>query len=389
MDRNLLEVLEEKPDGLDRDSVKFFIYQLLKAVDYFHKQNVMHRDIKPENLLISSKTNELKVCDFGFARHLSNKNDIESTSNKSSNGDEEHSPELTDYVATRWYRSPELLLVSENLPYGKEVDIWAVGCIMGELMDGQPLFPGDSEVDQLFVIQKVLGPLPDFLQDEFNRNTRYQGLKFPDISHPETIEARYAPVMNDVEIDLMIKMLEMDPYQRIKAREAIDHEYFDELREKDPEYMNDKQSSIDGQLTGNDSDGQLYNQNNRILSPELTNNRNRGGGQTANGTHNQGNFNLTNKNSYSHASHHNGVEASRRSDNGYHLPGNPNSIVQTSGGTSQKNVMMMKPNGSGGNFINLNGQGDPLHKKQYNNNQTNYYVSQNTAQKMPKKGAQQ
>ena len=89
---------------------------------------------------------------------------------------------------------------------------------MGELMDGQPLFPGDSEVDQLFVIQKVLGPLPDFLQDEFNRNTRYQGLKFPEINHPETIEARYAPVMNDEEIDLMKKMLEMDPYQRITAR---------------------------------------------------------------------------------------------------------------------------------------------------------------------------
>jgi cyclin-dependent kinase-like len=135
----------------------------------------MHRDIKPENLLISSKTNELKVCDFGFARHLNNKNDIDnSSSNKSSNGDDSNNgPELTDYVATRWYRSPELLLVSENLPYGKEVDIWAVGCIMGELMDGQPLFPGDSEVDQLFVIQKVLGPLPDFLQDEFNRNSRY------------------------------------------------------------------------------------------------------------------------------------------------------------------------------------------------------------------------
>ena len=159
MDRNLLEVLEEKPDGLDRDSVKFFIYQLLKAVDYFHRQNVMHRDIKPENLLICSKTNELKVCEFGFARHISSKSDMDQmgvSSNQSPNGDEEqngnNNPELTDYVATRWYRSPELLLVSENLPYGKEVDIWAVGCIMGELMDGQPLFPGDSEVDQLFVI---------------------------------------------------------------------------------------------------------------------------------------------------------------------------------------------------------------------------------------------
>ena len=218
MDRNLLEVLEEKPDGLDRDSVKYYMYQLLKAVDYFHSQNVMHRDIKPENLLISSKTNELKVCDFGFARHLnlkSHQDRIQCSSNNSSNGDNEYgsgSLDLTDYVATRWYRSPELLLVSHNLLYGKEVDIWAIGCIMGELMDGQPLFPGDSEVDQLFVIQKVLGHLPDFMQEEFARNSRYQGLKFPDIPNPETIEARYAAVMNETEIDLMKKLLHMDPY---------------------------------------------------------------------------------------------------------------------------------------------------------------------------------
>ena len=95
----------------------------------------MHRDIKPENLLISSKTNKLKVCDFGFARHINDKSD---KSNRSSDEDDNgsKSPELTDYVATRWYRSPELLLVSDDLPYGKEVDIWAIGCIMGELMDG-------------------------------------------------------------------------------------------------------------------------------------------------------------------------------------------------------------------------------------------------------------
>ena len=92
------------------------------------------------------------MCDFGFARHI-NRNHalgrIHSSSNQSNKSEENgtNPVELTDYVATRWYRSPELLLVSDELPYGKEVDIWAVGCIMGELMDGQPLFPGDSEVD--------------------------------------------------------------------------------------------------------------------------------------------------------------------------------------------------------------------------------------------------
>jgi cyclin-dependent kinase-like len=90
MDRNLLEVLEEKPEGLDRSSVRFFIYQLLKAVDYFHSHGVMHRDIKPENLLISSQTNELKVCDFGFARYIHQPSD-QSSRNHSDNEDHESS----------------------------------------------------------------------------------------------------------------------------------------------------------------------------------------------------------------------------------------------------------------------------------------------------------
>ena len=88
---------------------------------------MIHRDIKPENLLINLENRKLKICDFGFARVLPNKNG-----------------KITDYVATRWYRSPELLLGGM---YGKEVDIWAIGCILGELSDGQPLFPGDTEID--------------------------------------------------------------------------------------------------------------------------------------------------------------------------------------------------------------------------------------------------
>lgn len=93
---------------------------------------MIHRDIKPENLLINPQTNELRLCDFGFARVIQG----------GSGGKAQQA--LTDYVATRWYRAPELLL-SNN--YGKPVDIWAIGCILGELTDGEPLFPGESEID--------------------------------------------------------------------------------------------------------------------------------------------------------------------------------------------------------------------------------------------------
>ncbi|CDW90652.1 protein kinase domain containing protein [Stylonychia lemnae] len=220
MDKNLLEVLEEQGgNGLEPFQVKKYIYQMLRSISYCHGMNIMHRDIKPENLLIKHETQELKVCDFGFARFINSAKENQGPS------------QLTDYVATRWYRSPELLLISDSLQYGKEVDIWAVGCIMGELTDGQPLFPGESEVDQLFVIQKVLGSLPQFLQEEFQKNPRFVGLKFPDVSKPETLERRYSSKMGEVELSLMKGLLEMDPNLRFSAEDAINHEYFDDIRQ--------------------------------------------------------------------------------------------------------------------------------------------------------------
>lgn len=89
-----------------------------------------------------NRTNKLKICDFGFARQVN-----------------KPGAQLSDYVATRWYRAPELLLSNQ---YGKEVDIWAIGCIMGEITDGDALFPGESEIDQLFCIQKILGKLTPY-----------------------------------------------------------------------------------------------------------------------------------------------------------------------------------------------------------------------------------
>lgn len=107
--------------------VRKIIYLTVKAISFLHSHNVAHRDIKPENLLLNNARSvemmELKICDFGFTRYI---NTGES---------------LTEYVATRWYRSPELLVRDS---YGLEADMWAVGCIMAELIDGQPLFPGEN-----------------------------------------------------------------------------------------------------------------------------------------------------------------------------------------------------------------------------------------------------
>ena len=178
VEKNLLEVLEDNPTGLPPDLVRLYIFQLCQALDWCHANDVIHRDIKPENLLINPATATLKLCDFGFARVLSSRS----------------SCSLTDYVATRWYRAPELLLGSTGYTMG--VDVWAIGCIMGELVDGQPMFPGESEIDQLYIIQKVLGPMTVDQNDLFLRNPRFAGLKFPDMSRPETLQKKYVGVMS-------------------------------------------------------------------------------------------------------------------------------------------------------------------------------------------------
>jgi cyclin-dependent kinase-like len=116
VEQTLLDVLEATPNGLDSEYIRKIIYQLVKSIQYMHSHEVVHRDVKPENLLINKK-DQLKLCDFGFARVLPKNNEI-----------------ITDYVATRWYRSPELLLSDPT--YGKGADMWAIACILGELIDG-------------------------------------------------------------------------------------------------------------------------------------------------------------------------------------------------------------------------------------------------------------
>ncbi|KAK7097034.1 cyclin-dependent kinase-like 5 isoform X2 [Littorina saxatilis] len=213
VERNMLELLEEQPNGVPLEKVRSYTYQLCKAMEWCHANDIIHRDIKPENLLIS-KNDVLKLCDFGFARNITN----------GSNG------LYTDYVATRWYRSPELLL---GAPYGKAVDIWAIGCIMGELSDGQPLFPGESEIDQLYVIQKILGPLPSYQMNLFHKNPRFSGLKFPAVKKPKTLEKHYHGTLTSLLMDFMSTTLKLEPEERLSVGECLDHIIFQTDRAMD------------------------------------------------------------------------------------------------------------------------------------------------------------
>jgi len=205
VEKNLLEVLEENPSGVDPELVRSYIYQLCKAIQWCHQHDIVHRDIKPENLLINppskpTESGQLKLCDFGFARQIPR---------------DKAGVELTDYVATRWYRAPELLLGSTS--YGKEVDQWAIGCIMGELIDGQPLFPGESDIDQLYIIQRLLGPLTADQNDHFLRNPRFVGLKFPDMSRPDGLEKKYLGKLSKSAMQFMKSLLQMDPAMRLSG----------------------------------------------------------------------------------------------------------------------------------------------------------------------------
>ncbi|CAM9128453.1 unnamed protein product [Hapterophycus canaliculatus] len=215
VEKNLLEVLEDNPDGLPFEAVRGYIHQLCRAIDWCHHNGVVHRDIKPENLLVNARSNELKLCDFGFARTVPPPSG--------------HRQELTDYVATRWYRAPELLLGSTR--YDPSVDLWAIGCIMGELVDGQPLFPGDSEIDQLYIVQRMLGPLTEAHLQLFLKNPRFVGLKFPDMSRPETLQKRFVGKLGKRAMAFMRSALTMDPVVRVSSRHAVCHPLFEGLFE--------------------------------------------------------------------------------------------------------------------------------------------------------------
>jgi len=284
-EKNLLEVLEESPDGLSPKLIKSFIYQMCKAISYMHKNNMIHRDIKPENLLIDENLN-LKLCDFGFARKVKlNKN------NNNIN-------EMTDYVATRWYRSPELLL-SGGI-YGPDVDYWAVGCIMGELADGNPMFPGENETDQINCIIKVLGNLPDELVDMFYRNPIYEGKELIHVSKVESLERRYLGKLGPTAIDFMKGLLQLDPKKRLNSDTVFKHKYFacfmkDEKEKEKINNISNANIKENNQLKSEKSEKKISN--NAIIVNKSLNDKNKTSTNFLNSNNNSNNN--TNRNSNS------------------------------------------------------------------------------------------
>ena len=211
-EKNLLQLIEEKPKGLNQELIRSFIYQICKAVSYLHKKNIIHRDIKPENILIKNDS-KLELCDFGFARKMK-KNEKNNTFEK-----------MTDYMATRWYRAPELILGQGN--YGPEIDFWSIGCLIGEMATGNAMFPGDNQINQLEYIIKLIGNLPEDLVKFYNDNPNFNINKLLTIDTPETLEKKYENFLTPDAIDFMKRLLELDPKKRLNAETVFSHKYFE------------------------------------------------------------------------------------------------------------------------------------------------------------------
>ncbi|PAV24396.1 Pkinase-domain-containing [Pyrrhoderma noxium] len=198
--------------------IKLYMYQLLRSLAYIHSVGICHRDIKPQNLLLNPATGVLKLCDFGSAKIL-----VAGEPNVS-------------YICSRYYRAPELIFGATN--YTTNIDIWSTGCVMAELMLGQPLFPGESGIDQLVEIIKVLGtPTREQIK---TMNPNYMEHKFPQIK-PHPFHKVFRPRTSPEAIDLVAKLLEYTPEARLSAVEAMCHPLFDELREEGKRMPNQKE----------------------------------------------------------------------------------------------------------------------------------------------------
>ena len=218
-----LEVILKSKQALSEQHIQYFVYQMLCAVRYIHSANVLHRDIKPSNILCNEDCT-IKLADFGLARVRQQCDD------------------LTEYVTTRWYRAPEIILAWRG--YSQKIDIWSVGCILAEMYVGSPVFQGKHYINQIERITDILGSaLPEDIEMLTSENAR-QFLR--NMGHkPKIPWAQLIPNASPVLCDLLDRLLEFNPNRRCNVDEALNHPYFESVRDEESEELAEEIFSFD------------------------------------------------------------------------------------------------------------------------------------------------
>eukprot|EP00040_Diaphanoeca_grandis_P024670 m.135889 g.135889 ORF g.135889 m.135889 type:complete len:358 (-) comp29826_c1_seq1:35-1108(-) len=228
METDLFKLL--KTQKISDDHTCYFTYQILRGLKYIHSANVIHRDLKPSNILLNTNC-DLKICDFGLARVADPGLDQAGV--------------YTEYVATRWYRAPEIMLNSKA--YTISIDIWSVGCILAEMLGNRPLFPGKHYLNQLSLILNVVGtPNEDDMQCIHNEKARLYVQQLP--KQVKVPFARLYPAASQPALSLLDDLLTFNPAKRPTVEKSLAHSYLRQYYDPTDEPVADAPLDFDAEI---------------------------------------------------------------------------------------------------------------------------------------------